>query len=1137
MTMLKIYAWWIRRKHLSLHSIFALLLIGVLPLATSHAVASSTSRTVIIEDWNHSGSGLLPNGWKLEAGKFNNGTGIIRQGDSKFLKMVPDGKVLRISKSINIDPQNFPILELDLRDKTSEPPTLRVILTFDSGVPFFEDTLIYTLGETHPFTFQNKDQWEGYSRNIYNDFFEGFPRKKELPKIIKISLEVGIKSRPNSPLIGEIAFREDEALERINYKGAPLSGIFPPGTIIMKMPNGEVTPLYDLHFQACNHPHYPDGSGNPKEGYKLPIVYSTEIGYAAKTLSDLDTLKVLAEARALGDKRFLEIGTSPDGSRLVTSRIEFKNYTITRFRTQKVLEWSVDNLLDLQQPCLDLFKDNLELILESHIGEAERISIIGGFGQERHLELRRPLTIITSSIPLTTLYGKATKQKLIREYGRTILGSAKSSSLKGTSRSEDENRLTAELAKLYPQLKLEVMFGGSQFVILGLDQGVKASPFLDSTDVRDAGKLLATVMTTDDPLSSVLKELYLAKQDLLRDLKEGERLIAVLNEAIAHFDLPNRGKLPANILDILAGLPPKERRARINRAILDAQYRDFIQDYVESGLHEAALDILNTTLIEDTQDVILDTKEDLVIKWTNSDTFNDDRYLFYEYFFDGARIDGPCISVHISKDNVIVDIVGKPLLTSDLAAIRALYRSGVSPFSAKYENSSLSPYKKRLPVVWPVYVQWPVFIRTNTMIWRPAWGLVAEAEVIKSNNANTNFDFYTDALTHETLNHPLEGPSPSFANGSVVAQGVEIQLLPAEAPDEWSMGDKGEPREAEIHLFFDSAALPTSSVAGSYASDLPLSAERITQRNGLWSHNIPDGLAAIANLRRSYRYFRNNLGWHKKDGVTGSKTDYFSGPLKILYEPKNLNLQRNAAWMGDYFAIGNSSIANDLSILIHEYSHFVISQIVRNGRGVNSCTGENGEIPGAIEESLADIFSVLMRMSVPGPHGIGSNGEAWKIGELALGVEARDLRNPGKSGYNQIDPPSIFKTKHYPQPSDASSKVNRACMEKQNTPNGEETWNGVNIAHINCSIPNLVATKLIREDERDFWAEVYFETLKQRRRQGRISYKPTFEQLAAEMVTAVSIVGPRYYGDKTSDYKCKVRSAWRQVGVSVDQCD
>src|SRR5678815_1760621 len=101
--------------------------------------------------------------------------------------------------------------------------------------------------------------------------------------------------------------------------------------------------------------------------------------------------------------------------------------------------------------------------------------------------------------------------------------------------------------------------------------------------------------------------------------------------------------------------------------------------------------------------------------------------------------------------------------------------------------------------------------------------------------------------------------------------------------------------------------------------------------------------------------------------------------------------------MGDYFAIGNSSIAIDLSILIHEYSHFVISQIVRNGRGVNSCTGENGEIPGAIEESLADIFSVLMRMSVPGPHGIGSNGEAWKIGELALGVEARDLRNPGKS--------------------------------------------------------------------------------------------------------------------------------------------
>ena len=88
--------------------------------------------------------------------------------------------------------------------------------------------------------------------------------------------------------------------------------------------------------------------------------------------------------------------------------------------------------------------------------------------------------------------------------------------------------------------------------------------------------------------------------------------------------------------------------------------------------------------------------------------------------------------------------------------------------------------------------------------------------------------------------------------------------------------------------------------------------------------------------------------------------------------------------MGGYFAIGNSSIANDLSILMHEYSHFVISQIVRNGRGVNFCTGENGEIPGAIEESLADIFSVLMRMSVPGPHVIGSSGEAWKIGELAL---------------------------------------------------------------------------------------------------------------------------------------------------------
>src|SRR4029077_21102114 len=101
--------------------------------------------------------------------------------------------------------------------------------------------------------------------------------------------------------------------------------------------------------------------------------------------------------------------------------------------------------------------------------------------------------------------------------------------------------------------------------------------------------------------------------------------------------------------------------------------------------------------------------------------------------------------------------------------------------------------------------------------------------------------------------------------------------------------------------------------------------------------------------------------WYKKGSVTGSKTDYFSNPLKILYEPKNLNLHRNSAWMGGYFAIGNSSIANDLSILMDEYSHLVISQIVRNGRGVNSFTGENGEMPGAIEESLADIFSVLMR--------------------------------------------------------------------------------------------------------------------------------------------------------------------------------
>ena len=1135
MTMLKIYGWWIQRAHVSLRSMFALLLIGVLPLATSHAVASSTGRTVIIEDWNHSGSGLLPDGWKVEAGTFSHGTGIIRQGDSKFLKMVPDGNVLRISKSINIDPQHFPILELDVRDTTSEPPALQVILTFDSGVPFFEDTLIYTVGETHPFTFQNQDQWEGYSRNISNDFFERFPQNKGLPKIIKISLEVEIKSRPNSRLIGEIAFREDEPRESINDKGAPLSGIFPPGTIIMKMPNGDVTPLYDLHVQACTHPHDPDGSENPTEGYQLPIVYSTEIGYATKTLSDLDTLKVLAEARALGDTRVLEIGTSPDGSKLATSRIEFKNYTIFRFRTQKVLEWSVDHLLDLQQRCSDLFKDNLELILESHIGEAERISIVGGVAQERHLELRRPLTIITSSIPLTTLYGEATKQKLIRDYGRTILGFAKSSSLKGTSRSEDENRLTAGLAKLFPHRKLEVMFGGSQFVILGLDQGVKASPFLDSTDVRDAGKLLAIIMTADDPLSSVLKPLYLAKQNLLRDVKEEERLIAVLNEAIAQFDLPDRGKLPTNMLDRLAGLPPTERHARINRAIVDAQYRDVIQEYGESGLHKAALDILNRTLIEDTEEVILDTKEDLVIKWTRSDTFNDDRYLLYEYFFDGARIDGPCISVHISKDNVIVDIVGKPLLTSDLAAIRALYRSGVSPFSAQYANSSLSPDKKRVPVVWPVYVRYPVFMRTNTMIWRPAWGLVAEAEVIKSNTAHTNFDSYNDALTLEPLDHPLEGPS--FANGTVVAQGVEIRLLPAEAPDEWSMGDKGEAGEAEIRLFYDSAAVPTSSVAGSHASDLPSSAERITQRNGRWSHDIPDGLAAIANLRRSYRYFRNNLGWHKTDPVTGLKTDYFSDPLKILYEPKHVDLQGNAAWTGDYFAMGNSSIANDVSISMHEYSHFVMSHIVRTGRGVNFCTGEYGEIAGAIEESLADIFSVLMRLTVPGPHVIGSRGDAWKIGELALGADARDLRNPGKSGYDQLDPPSLFKTKHYPQPSDASSKVNRVCMEKQNTPHGEEIWDGVNIAHINSSIPNLVATKLIREEERDFWADIYFETLKQRRRQGRISYKPTFEQLAAEMVTAVSIVGPRYYGDNISDYKCKVRSAWRQVGVSVDECE
>jgi hypothetical protein len=437
MTMLKIDGWWIRRTHVSVYSIITLLLIGVLQLATSYAVASSTgstSRTVIIEDWNHSGSGLLPSGWELEAGKFTNDTGVIREGDSRFLKMVPDGNVLRISKSINIDPQNFPVLELDVKDTTSQPPALWVILTFDSGVPFFKDTLIYTVGDTHQFAFKNHDQWEGYSRNISSDFLERFPGRTALPKIVKIAIEVETKSRPNIQLIGEIAFREDESRERINYKGAPLSGIFPPGTLIVKMPNGEVTPLYDLHVQTCTHTHDPDGRGNPEGGYQLPIAYSADIGSATKTLSDLDTSRLLTEVRALGDQRVLEIGASSGGSRVGASRIEFQHYTMSRFRPEKLLQWSVDHLLDLQQGCSHLFKDNLELIVESHIGEAERISLIGGFAPERSLELRRPLTMVISSIPLTTLYGEAAKQKLIREHGRTIVGSAKSSSLKGTSR-------------------------------------------------------------------------------------------------------------------------------------------------------------------------------------------------------------------------------------------------------------------------------------------------------------------------------------------------------------------------------------------------------------------------------------------------------------------------------------------------------------------------------------------------------------------------------------------------------------------------------------------------------------------------------------------------------------------------------
>lgn len=218
------------------------------------------------------------------------------------------------------------------------------------------------------------------------------------------------------------------------------------------------------------------------------------------------------------------------------------------------------------------------------------------------------------------------------------------------------------------------------------------------------------------------------------------------------------------------------------------------------------------------------------------------------------------------------------------------------------------------------------------------------------------------------------------------------------------------------------------------------SAVHVTSPNNSWGNNRT-AVSAHYNAGLVYEYFRQT---HNRNAINGSGGNIISF---INVTDENGNDMDNAFWNGAFMFYGNGDfafnepLAKALDVTAHEFTHGVIQ---------STANLEYFGEPGAINESMADVFGVLVDRNDFQLGEDVANPSVFPSGAM------RDMENPHNGGNNLND--------NGYQPHHVSEQFF-----------GSEDNGGV---HINSGIPNRAFATFANAVGKDKAEQVYYKALR-----------------------------------------------------------
>jgi len=378
----------------------------------------------------------------------------------------------------------------------------------------------------------------------------------------------------------------------------------------------------------------------------------------------------------------------------------------------------------------------------------------------------------------------------------------------------------------------------------------------------------------------------------------------------------------------------------------------------------------------------------------------------------------------------------------------------------------------------------PLAKEAGRSIWRLSWYVHVRFGL------EDNWEYFVDALSGEILHKANRiCPAVSAGAGPVPGSGRDLHgqirtLNVYELNGVYYMIDASKPM-----FRADQSQIPDKVVGGIVTLDAHNGRDKLYYVTSTDPNNWAqaNAVSAAANGALVYDYYSQIHGRNSIDGNGGSM-------YQVINFDRNYN---NAFWNGQLMVFGTgdgqnfSDLAGALDVHAHEMTHGVVEHTA-------NLIYENQ--PGALNESFADVFGVMVEFFYEGTQG------DWLLGE--------DITTPGVPGdaLRDMENPASDKVAFGGQQPTRMS-------EYRNLPNTEEGDHGG--VHINSGIPNracyLVAQAIgIQKTER-----IYYRAL---------AHYLTRSSQFVDARLALTQAAADLYGDQSSEVQA-VKSAFDAVEI------